>query len=33
LRSPMSMPSLSNSPWILGAPQPTLASAIWRMVR
>ena len=31
LRSPMSMPSLSNSPWILGAPQPTLASAIWRM--
>ncbi len=27
------MPSFSNSPWILGAPQPTLASAIWRMSR
>lgn len=26
----MSMPSLT---WILGAPQPTLASAIWRMSR
>ena len=33
LRSPMSMPSLSNSPWILGAPQPTLALAIWWMSR
>ena len=31
LRSPMSMPSLSNSPWILGAPQDGLALAIWRM--
>ena len=31
LRSPMSMPSLSNSPWILGAPQALLAVAIWRM--
>ena len=28
LRSLMSMPSLSNSPWILGAPQSTLALAI-----
>ena len=27
-RSPMSMPSLSNSPWILGAPQDVLALAI-----
>jgi hypothetical protein len=31
LRSPTSMPSLSNSPWILGAPQNGLAMAIWRM--
>jgi hypothetical protein len=31
LRSLMTMPSLSSSPWILGAPQPTLASAIRRM--
>jgi hypothetical protein len=28
LRSPMSMPSLSNSPWILGAPHDVLALAI-----
>jgi hypothetical protein len=33
LRSLISMPSLSNSPWILGAPQVTLASAIRRMSR
>ena len=30
LRSLMSMPSLSKSPWMLGATQATLASAIWR---
>jgi hypothetical protein len=30
LRSPTTMPSLSNSPWVLGAPY-LLASAIWRM--
>ena len=31
LRSLISMRSLSNSPWILGAPQVSLASALWRM--
>ena len=30
LRSLISMPSLSSSPWILGAPEATLASAIRR---
>ena len=31
LRSPISMPSLSNSPRMLGAPQPTLDSPLWRI--
>jgi len=31
IRSPMSMPSLSSSPWILGAPHSGFAPAIWRI--
>ena len=31
VRSDISRPSISNSPWILGAPHDVFASAIWNM--